>query len=132
MFLTETSFSSFIWPIVIGISLGLLIAFRRNSASLKLTYLEAEDFRNNMRKGQLIDIREKEAFSQEKINGARNFPNKEAISSLHLLRKDQPVFIYSDSDFGKVRKVGKKIRKKGFSSVYVLICGLDKWPYPKK
>lgn len=132
MFLSSFEFSSFILPIVLGISIGLLIAFKRNSAGLKLIYLEAEEFRANMRKGQLLDIREKEVFTKERINGSRNFPKKEIFQNLHLIRKDQPIFLYSDTEKGLIKTVGKKLMKKGYRPVYVLIGGLDNWPFPKK
>jgi len=132
MFLTSIDFSSFIIPIILGITIGLLIAFRRNSGNLKPIFLEAEEFRANMRKGQLIDIRNKDDFSKEKINGSRNFPNREVFQSLHLLRKDQPVFLYGESSYGKVKSVSKKMMKKGFKPVYILVGGLDEWPFPKK
>lgn len=132
MFLSSFEISSFILPIVLGISIGLLIAFKRNSAGLKLIYLEAEEFRANMRKGQLLDIREKEVFTKERINGSRNFPKKEIFQNLHLIRKDQPIFLYAETEKGLIKNVGKKLMKKGYRPVYVLIGGLDNWPFPKK
>jgi len=132
MFLSSIDFSSFIIPIALGIAIGLLIAFKRSSGNIKPIFLEAEDFRANMRKGQLIDIRTKEEFAKEKINGSRNFPNRDIFQSLHLLRKDQPVFLYGSSSYGKVKNVGKKMMKKGFKPVYILIGGLNEWPFPKK
>ncbi|MDD3129777.1 MAG: rhodanese-like domain-containing protein [Candidatus Izemoplasmatales bacterium] len=132
MFLSDIELSSFILPIVLGISIGLLFALKRNSKNLKVTYLTPEEFRANMRKGQLIDIRIKEEYEKEKINGARNFPKKEALRSLHLLRTDQPVFIYAESDRGLIKSLGRKLLKKGFPVVYVLIGGLENWPYSKK
>jgi rhodanese-related sulfurtransferase len=132
MFLTDFNATDYILPIILGISIGLLIAFKRNSGSYKLIYLDAEEFRSNMRKGQLIDIRSKEDFTQEKINGSRNFPKREVLQSLHLLRKDQPIFIYGNTDKGQIKSVGKKLMKKGFKPVYVLVGGLDNWPFVKK
>jgi rhodanese-related sulfurtransferase len=132
MFLTDSGITSYILPIVLGIGIGLLFAFRKNSKSLKITYLTAEDFRSNMRKGQLVDIRSKEDFTKERINGSRNYPNKDIFQSLHLFRADQPVFLYANSDKGTVKTVAKKLLKKGFKPVYVLIGGLDNWPYVKK
>lgn len=132
MFLTEFDFTDYIIPIVLGITIGLVIAFWRNSRSLKVTYLVAEDFRANMRKGQLIDIRTKEAFSEEKINGSRNFPNRSIFQNLHLLRADQPIFLYDNTDKGKIKSIGRKIMKKGYTPVYILAGGLNNWPFPKK
>jgi len=122
-----------IWPIVLGISLGLLIAYARNKKD-KGSYLllEADEFRKNMRRGQLIDIRPEDAYNQEKINGSRNYPKKQVFQNLYLLRTDQPIFLYGSKDNGTVKKVAKKMLRKGYYPVYVLKGGLEDWPYPKK
>ena len=132
MVLTGFNITEYLIPIVLGVAIGLIIAFWRNSRGLKATYLVPEDFRANMRKGQLIDIRSKEDFQKEHINGSRNFPNRQALQSLHLLRADQPIFLYANSDTGTVKALGRKLMKKGFKPVYILTGGLDNWPYPKK
>jgi rhodanese-related sulfurtransferase len=122
-----------IWPIVLGISLGLLLAFARNKKKQGgLLFLSAEEFRKNMRRGQLIDIRSEEEYKNEKINGSRNYPKKQVFGNLYLLRTDQPVFLYGNKDQGLVKRVGKKLMRKGYYPVYVLKGGLDEWPFPKK
>ena len=122
-----------IWPIVLGLSLGFLIAFARNKKGKgSILFLEADEFRKNMRRGQLIDIRSEEDFTKEKINGSRNYPKKQVFQNLYLLRTDQPVFLYGDDDKGIVKQVGKKMMSKGYHPVYVLKGGLKNWPFPKK
>lgn len=122
-----------IWPIVLGISLGLLIAYARNRKG-KGSYLllDAEEFRKNMRRGQLIDIRPEDAYQEEKINGSRNYPKKQVFQNLYLLRTDQPIFLYGQADNGPVKSVAKKLLRKGYYPVYVLKGGLKDWPFPKK
>ena len=132
MFLAEFNITEWILPISLGILVGALIAFKRNSGSVKLIYLNPEEFRANMRKGQLIDIRDKEAYEKEKINGSRNFPKRELLGNLFKIRADQPVFLYGDTDKGKVKAVGKKLMKKGYRPVYVLKDGFLNWPFVKK
>ncbi|MFA7075926.1 MAG: rhodanese-like domain-containing protein [Candidatus Izemoplasmatales bacterium] len=132
MFLAEFKVTDYIIPIILGVGIGLVIAFWRNSKGIKATYLVPEDFRANMRKGQLIDIRSKEEFTKERINGSRNFPKRTVFQSMHLLRADQPVFIYANQDKGIVKAVGRKLMKKGFHTVYILSGGFENWPYPKK
>jgi rhodanese-related sulfurtransferase len=122
-----------IWPIVLGLSLGFLIAFARNKKGKgNLLLLEADEFRKNMRRGQLIDVRPEQDYSQEKINGSRNYPKKQVFQNLYLLRTDQPIFLYGEKDNGIVKKVGKKLLRKGYYPVYVLKGGLEAWPFPKK
>ncbi|MFP4477984.1 MAG: rhodanese-like domain-containing protein [Candidatus Izemoplasmatales bacterium] len=125
--------SDWIFPIVLGLSLGFLIAYARNKKpNGGILYLEPDEFRKNMRRGQLIDIRSDEDYQKEKINGSRNYPKKSIFQNLYLIRADQPIFLYGDSDKGLVKKVGTKLMKKGYHPVYVLKGGLDEWPYPKK
>ncbi|MFO7969299.1 MAG: rhodanese-like domain-containing protein [Bacillota bacterium] len=130
MFLAITEW---ILPVVLGLSLGLLIAFSKNKKKQGgLLYLDPEEFRKNMRRGQLIDIRSEEDYNKEKINGSRNYPKKSIFQNLYLIRADQPIFLYHDKDSGLVKKVGKKLMRKGYNPVYVLKGGLDNWPFKKK
>lgn len=125
--------TGWLWPILLGTSLGLLLAYFRNRRSKgTLIFLEAEEFRKNMRRGQLIDIRKASDYNNEKINGSRNYPKRTIFANLFLLRADQPVFIYGDTDKGVVRAVAKKLKRKGYNPVYVLKDGLNNWPFPKK
>ncbi|HOP56652.1 MAG TPA: rhodanese-like domain-containing protein [Bacillota bacterium] len=126
------SVTDWIWPISIGLLVGILISARKRHNYNDIVYLEADEFRQNMRKGQLIDIRNEEAFKKERINGSRNFPGRSVFSNLNRLRKDQPVFLYSDTDSFKVRQTAKKFIRKGFQPVYVLKGGLTVWSFPLK
>jgi rhodanese-related sulfurtransferase len=132
MFLAEFNITEWLLPIGLGLLIGALIAFKRNSGNIKLIYLEPEEFRANMRKGQLIDIRTKDAYDNEKINGSRNFPKRELLGNLYKIRTDQPVFLYADRDKGAIKSVGKKLMKKGYRPVYVLKGGFENWPFVKK
>lgn len=120
-------------PISLGILLGVFLATRKNKdKTQKMIVLDAEEFRKNMRKGQLIDIRSDEEHQTKKINGSRSFPKKSVFSSLHQIRADQPIFIYDAKQSGRVGRVAKKLIKKGYEPVYVLKGGLDAWPFPVK
>lgn len=120
-------------PILLGTSLGIILAFLRNrKKTSQVIYLDAEEFRKNMRRGQLIDVRKEDDFKVEKINGSRNYPKKSVFQNLYLLRADQPIFLYGDTDKGVVQSVGKKLKRKGYHPVYVLNGGLKNWPFPKK
>ena len=132
MFLTEFSITDYILPIVLGLGIGLLFALGKNAKNYKPLFLNPEDFRSNMRKGQLLDVRTVEQFSVERINGSRNFPKKEIFQNLHLIRKDQPIFLYGETDRGLVKAVGKKLMKKGYKPVYILTGGMKDWPFVRK
>jgi rhodanese-related sulfurtransferase len=133
MFLALNDVLGWVLPITLGLLVGYMIATRGKNKNVDtLIFMSADDFRQNMRKGQLIDIRTKEAFETERINGSRNFPKREILSSLTKIRTDQPVFLYGDADAGLVKRVGKKLGKKGFYPIYVLKDGFEKWPFSKK
>jgi len=130
MFLA-TTLLEWIIPIGAGLLLGLLFASRKNVDPTQLIDLTAEDFSANMRKGQLIDIRPEEEFKKTHINGSKNFPKKTVMANLHKLRADQAVFIVGPSRF-QMRKIAKKLFKKGFRPIYMLSDGLENYPYPLK
>lgn len=133
MFLAITNTMSWIIAIVLGIVLGLLIASNKSKEYDKnIIYLIPEEFRLNMRKGQLLDIRKDEAYNAGHINGSRNFPKRSSFQNLHLLRIDQAVFLYGQTDRGTIRSVAKKFVRKGYKPIYVLKGGLKGWEFPLK
>lgn len=119
-------------PIAGGLLIGLLIASRKPVDLSQIVTLDVEEFRLNMRKGQLIDIRPKEVYEKSHISGARNFPKKSVLGELHRLRADQAVFIVGISENGIARKLAKKLYKKGIHPIYILKNGLNDWTYPLK
>ncbi len=130
--LAANDFISLALALVIGGGLGLLIAKRKKFDFSKIIYLKSEEFRLNMRRGQLIDIRSEENFTKEKINGARNFPKNSVLSKLNVMRTDQPIFIYDEYNTKRVTNLARKLIKKGYQPIYILADGLHDWPYPKK
>ncbi len=117
----------YVFPIAIGLLLGALISKKFGPKAHKkhenLVVMEWPEFKRNMRKGQLIDIRKDEAFKKDKIKGARNFPlrilkNKNQTK----VRKDLPLYLYCDNG-KKSYKVGNTLLRKGFQKVYILKGG---------
>ncbi len=130
MFLATGDVTTWVLVIGAGLVIGWFIATRRNNGTHEqVVFLKPEEFRANMRKGQLIDMRSEEAHSNGKINGSRNFPKRSILQSLFKLRTDQAVFLYSDVDTGQIKSVANKLIKKGFKPVYVLIGGFSNWPF---
>ncbi|MFA5289997.1 MAG: rhodanese-like domain-containing protein [Candidatus Izemoplasmatales bacterium] len=119
-------------PIGIGLLVGILISMRRRNDYTQIVMLDAEEFRLNMRKGQLLDLRGENDFSSERINGSRNFPKRSLFQSLSKIRRDQAVFLYDKTGSGLVRSVAKKLIRKGYRPIYVLKGGLDTWTFPLK
>lgn len=133
MFLAETDIWTWILPIGLGLAAGWLIARgRQNKNNDSVMLLEADDFNKNMRKGQLIDIRDTDDWKSAKINGSRNFPKRSIISDRFKLRNDLPVFLYEEKGHSKAKSVANKLARKGFNPVYVLKEGFEEWPFQKK
>lgn len=65
--------------------------FNRKRASVELT---EEEFKKEMRRVQLIDVREKSDFDAGHILGARNIPYSLFKTRMVEIRKDQPVYLY--------------------------------------
>jgi len=119
-------------PISVGLLAGLLIATRKQYDYKRIVVLDPEEFRKNMRRGQLVDLRPAEAFGARRINGARNFPKREVFSQLSKLRTDMPVFVYDDRQGPLVRAVSRKFVRKNFNPVYVLKGGFAAWTFGVK
>ncbi|OQX94126.1 MAG: hypothetical protein B6I17_00270 [Tenericutes bacterium 4572_104] len=132
MFLSINDVMNWLLPISLGLLLGYYIATRKKTDPDSIIIMNPEEFRNNMRKGQLFDIRKEEEFKKSKINGSRNFPKRSLLASLYKIRKDQAVFLYSDTDKGVVKKVANKLSKKGYNPIYILKGGFNEWPFSKK
>lgn len=87
--------------------------------------LTNEEFEQNMRRAQIIDVREKKDFKVKHISGARNLPLTQLRLQYKELRTDMPVYIYSDSKALTLR-AGNFLRKKGYT-VKWLRDGFEHW-----
>ena len=131
-FMFAANVLDWILPIGLGLLAGVLIATRKHHDYAKITTLSAEEFRQNMRKGQLIDLRPEKAHAVRRINGSRNFPKTSLFANLHKIRRDLPVFLYDEKPGATERNVARKLTRKGYKPVYVLQDGFAAWPYSVK
>ena len=116
--------------IILGIILGLFIMMRRESKKAVVNLSEKE-FVENMRKGQLVDLRKKEEFDQGHINGARNIPFVMLTRNPGKLRRDLPIYLYCEK--GKVcKRAALVLHGKGYENIYQLEGGLTNWTGPLK
>ncbi len=95
---------------------------RKNSA----TALDNESFNQNLRKVQLIDVRERDEFNAGHILGARNMPLFELKQRYTELRKDSPIYLYEDGTYAAYR-AAIILKKNGYSDIYVLKDGFKNW-----
>ena len=117
----------YVFPVVFGLLLGIFLSKRFGPQAHKknenLVVLEWPEFKKNMRKGQLIDIRKQDEVEKDKIKGARNFSVR-VLKSKHQtkVRKDLPLYLYCNNG-KKSYKAGNVLLKKGFKKVYILKGG---------
>jgi rhodanese-related sulfurtransferase len=88
--------------------------------------LSNEEFKQGMRKAQIVDLREKEPFKRKHIDGARNLPYTMMKYQYTELRTDLPVYLYSDS-LSVTLRAARFLQKKHFSSIKWLKSGFDEW-----
>jgi rhodanese-related sulfurtransferase len=90
------------------------------------TVLTEDEFRKNMRKAQVIDVREKNIFDEGHILGARNIPYTMLKTNLTSIRKDQPVYLYEQRKALSAR-AANLLRKNGYKDIYILKGGYEEW-----
>ena len=120
------------WQTTVFLMLASLLIFfiiyMRRTINQNVNYLDEEDFTSNMRKGQLIDVRKKEAFDEGHINGSRNIPIAQLTRNYNRLRLDQPVYLVCNN--GKMsRRASAVLTSKDFK-VYTLEGGIETWSKP--
>ena len=110
--------------IVLGLGLGLIMNKNKNAKTENVHPLSKDDFYNNMRKGQLVDIRKKDQFEQDKIKGARNFKPGQLSGKYPKVRKDQSLYLYCNNG-SKSKRLAKKLSSKDYTAVYYLVGGFN-------
>lgn len=101
----------------------LIQYFRRKNAA---TALENDEFKQNMRKAQIVDVRGKDDFDAGHILGARNMPYMQMKQRAGELRNDQPIYLYDDKKTMSYR-AALLLKKQGYNDLYVLKDGYEKW-----
>lgn len=104
-----------------GNELYLRIMARRSAKTI-----EEEEFKEGMRKAQVIDVREKDMFDAGHILGARSMPYSSLKNSIPSLRKDQPIYVYDQKKAMSIR-AANLLRKQGYTDIYLLKGGYDNW-----
>jgi rhodanese-related sulfurtransferase len=116
------------WIIALIILAVVIIALVINAfLSMRgVNILTEAEFNQDLRKVQLIDLREKDKFEHGHILGARNLP----ISSFQMkkggIRKDKPVYLY-DQNGRTALRAARMLKKDGHKDINVLKQGIAKW-----
>lgn len=95
---------------------------RSRSAEL----VESQDLQAQIRRVQVIDVRQVGEFNESHILGARNIPYTEFKLRYQELRKDKPVFLYDDT-LNPASRCANILRKAGYPDVYILKGGFSQW-----
>lgn len=88
--------------------------------------LSNEEFRAGMCKAQIIDVRESAPFKRKHIDGARNIPMTMFKYQHGEIRKDLPVYLYSDASSITLR-AARILQKDGYKKIFWLKDGLENW-----
>ncbi|EPH79047.1 TPA: rhodanese-like domain-containing protein [Enterococcus faecalis] len=122
---------SILW-VINGILLVIVLAMVFNELYLKIMVkrsakmLTEEEFKETMRKAQVVDVREKDTFDAGHILGARSMPYSMLKTTIGSLRKDQPVYLYDQKKALSIR-AANLLRKNGYTDIYILKGGYDGW-----
>ncbi|HLR39143.1 MAG TPA: rhodanese-like domain-containing protein [Jeotgalicoccus sp.] len=115
--------------IVLLVILALIIVFMIVNALLSVkgvNIVDEEEFSKDLRRVQLVDLREKEPYKYGHILGARNIPMTVFNQRAKALRKDQPVYLY-DQNGRTALRAARILKKLGHTDIYVLKRGISKW-----
>lgn len=122
------------WQILLMIVFGLLgffIAFSLIYVRKTTKSLAKDEFKKQMRNGQLIDVRSPREFYAGHIPGAKNIHLALLTKSYAKIRRDKPIYLYCQD--GKTSKrAAAFLMAKGFNEVYILDQGLKSWTDPLK
>lgn len=118
------TFTQLLWLALILWGIWELVQyFRRRNAA---TALDNEAFNKDLRRVQLIDVRDRDEYDAGHILGARNIPFYELKQRYVELRKDQPIYLYEDGKYAAYR-AAIQLKKQGFEDLYVLQDGYKNW-----
>lgn len=112
--------------ITILAGIGLNELYLRFMVKKSAKMITAEEFKEGMRKAQIIDVREKDSFDAGHILGARNMPYTTIKTTMNSIRKDQPVYLYDQKKSMSIR-TANILRKNNYKNIYILKNGYDGW-----
>ena len=105
-----------------GIYYLWLWAIRKRSAKL----VDSDEMNENIRKVQVIDVREPAEFDAKHVLGARNIPISQFKVRFNEIRRDQKVYLYDDS-LNYTSRSAKKKKKNGYKDIHILKGGFSNW-----
>lgn len=105
-----------------GIYLLVLWIMRKRSAEM----VDSSAIRENIRKVQIIDVRETPEFDAKHILGARSIPMSQFKARFREIRKDKPVYLYDDA-LNYASRAANILKKEGYQQIFILKGGFSSW-----
>lgn len=99
-----------------------LFILRKLSAKM----VDSDDIQANIRRVQVVDVREAAEFEAKHILGARNIPASQFKERHKELRRDRAVYLYDDV-LNAASRAANTLRKSGYKEVYILKGGFSNW-----
>ena len=110
--------------VILVLAIYILVNYFINRKTV--TELSQEDFQKDMRRAQLIDLREKVDYDYGHINGARNIPMSIFRTRMTGLRKDQPIYFVDANGIASYR-AARMLKKHGYTNMYMLKGGYKQY-----
>lgn len=101
---------------------GFNYFYMRSLIKKNATLLTSEEFEEQSRGQQIIDLRDAGAFKVKHVLGARNIAYPMLKENHSAIRKDKPVFLY-DGNVQQAARLAKDLKKDGYSDIYILKGG---------
>ena len=119
-------FSLILWGGLIIYGIYWLYRFIETKRAAEL--LTSDEFRKDMRKVQIVDVRERPEFEAGHVLGARNIAFTQFKERYPEIRKDQPVYLY-DQRTSLSGRAAAILKKNGYdkNKIFILKGGYDNW-----
>lgn len=108
--------------VLYGVYFLWLYIIRKRSAKM----VETAEVEANIRRVQVIDVREPAEFEASHILGARNIPISQFKMRYVELRQDKEIYLYDDS-LNYASRAANILRSNGYRNVFILKGGFSKW-----
>ncbi|RLK63245.1 rhodanese-like domain-containing protein [Atopobacter sp. AH10] len=101
----------------------LYLRYKRKKVAKILT---SHDFNEDLRRTQIIDLREVDEFKAEHILGARNIPFSQFKLRYKELRMDTPIRLYGEG-MALPTRAAIQLYKAGYRDIAILKGGYSEW-----
>ncbi|MBA2795769.1 membrane protein [Streptococcus porcinus] len=113
------------WTILVGTAVYFIWNYFTFKRMVKR--IDNDTFKEMMYYSQIIDLRDPVTFRKRHILGARNFPRQQFDASIKSLRHDKPILIYENVTNRFAPSAIRKLKKAGYTNLYLLKDGFDYW-----